>query len=205
MSRQLNLWSGHAESDDLAARDLVYGPSSCGEGLVFIQKDIANKLVTIHSALESAKTWGEFRASVGPRIHQSVLERGQFDGCYSFESLQRELRRKHPELSGEEVLRAYWDLPAGDRLPLDEDPFEIYSIDGVADGDWPDWPEQLMLGWIPRDVLDEYGHCESSVLNGPFAVLDASREDEIVAALNRRGYVCVRDDELIARCCGQEQ
>lgn len=88
------------------------------------------------------------------------------------------------------------------RPPSDESPFDIYDIPAVNDGDWPEWPEQLMLSWIPREILSEYGQRENSLLNGAFAVLEETREQEIVAAFGRLGHRCVRDDELIARCCG---
>ncbi|SRR5579875_65316 len=202
MARQLNLWTGQPERDDSAERDLVYGSSRSTTGLVFVPRRVASELATIWRALDSSKTWGEFRTSIGHRIYRRVLERGQFDGAYSFASFQAELKENNRNFTEEEAAQAYRELPVGDRLPLDDDPFEMYSIDGVADGDWPDWPEQLMLSWMPGEILDQYGKQESSVLNGPFAVLDEDHEDEIVAALRRRGYRCVRDDELIARCSG---
>lgn len=196
MNEQLNLWTSQVDKDDLAARDLVYGSSNCSKGLVFVQRKVATDLATIWNALSESKTWGKFKAMVGPRIYQGILDRGQFDGCYSLASFQFE----HPDLPEEESARAYRDLRVGGRLPLDEDPFEMYSINGVADGDWPIWPEQLMIAWNPPEILHEYGRSESSALNGPFATLDESREEEIVAAFKRRGYQCVRDDELIAHC-----
>jgi hypothetical protein len=56
-----------------------------------------------------------------------------------------------------------------------------------------------MLSCIPEEILSEYGERQSSVFNGPFAVLDEARENAILAAFGRLGYRCVRDDELIAR------
>jgi hypothetical protein len=81
MSQQFNLWTGQPEPDDSLARDLVYGPSNSGNGLVFIQRVKAMILAKIWDALSSSTTWGEFRVSVGERIYQHILNRGQFDGC----------------------------------------------------------------------------------------------------------------------------
>ena len=86
--------------------------------------------------------------------------------------------------------------------PPDEQTFCAGDIGAVCDGDWPDWPEQLMTKWAPPEIISKYGRVESSVLNGPFAVLEEAREAEIVVAFERVGYRCIRDDKLIAHCCG---
>ena len=78
----------------------------------------------------------------------------------------------------------YRKLDLDRRLPLDEGPFEPGSVNGVENGDWPEWPEQLMLGWVPRAIQDEYGKRQGSVLNGPFLVLDEAREDDIISLLS---------------------
>lgn len=200
MAQQLNLLTGQPEKDDSAERDLVYGSSRFATSLVFIPRDTATDLATIWMALVSSKTWGEFRVSVGHRIYQSVLDRGQFGEAYSFESFQLELRKKNPALTEQQAARTYRALDVGDRLPCDDDPFEKECISGVEEGDWPDWPEQVMLFRVPSEILNRYGRIEESVLNGPYAVLDISRENEIVAALKQLGYWCRRDDGLIAAC-----
>lgn len=50
---------------------------------------------------------------------------------------------------------------------------------GISDGDYPDWPEQKMLDWLPGHVCRQFGKCESSVLNGPFFSLNVQRAPEI--------------------------
>jgi hypothetical protein len=73
---------------------------------------------------------------------------------------------------------------------------------GVCEGDYPEWPEQKMLDWLPAHVCREFGRVESSVLNGPFLSLDVRRAPEILAALERAGFECRLDEELVRRACG---
>jgi hypothetical protein len=73
---------------------------------------------------------------------------------------------------------------------------------GVCEGDYPDWPEQKMFDWLPAHVCREFGRVESSVLNGPLLSLDVRRTPEILAALERAGFECRLDEELVRRACG---
>lgn len=175
---QLNLWTGQAEPKDSRPREKVSRHDSTQADVVYGEARSSRGLVFI------PKAWAQDLAATYHAVASSTWG---------------DLKAKaSPELL-EEVLEMM-DL---EEAPADELSFDLDDIPAVNDGDWPDWPEQMMLRWIPREVLDEYGRYESSMLNGPFGVLDESREDEIVAALERLGYFCVRDDELIAHCFGQ--
>ena len=92
---------------------------------------------------------------------------------------------------------------AAARQPEDDDPFDVGDIGPFCDGDWPAWPEQKMLRWLPKDIQIEFGTVVDSVHNGEFLVLDAARENEIVAALRQRGHRCTKDDDLVRRACGK--
>lgn len=78
------------------------------------------------------------------------------------------------------------------------DPYDLDIVPGYADGDWPEWPKQLMLTWMPKPVIEQFGTAEASVFNGDFLSIDPKFEPEVVAALEAAGWSCVKD-ELLAR------
>jgi len=88
-----------------------------------------------------------------------------------------------------------------ERLPNRSAKFDPDLL-GVCEGDYPDWPEQKMLDWLPAHVCREFGRTDSSVLNGPFLSLDVRRTPEILAALERAGFECRLDEELVGRASG---
>jgi hypothetical protein len=89
-----------------------------------------------------------------------------------------------------------------DEAVTPKSPFDPMQIYGLGDGDWPDWPSQQMLGWVPAEVRAKFGRSESSVLNGPFLCLAAADLDEIMSAMEAHGYKCRRDDDLVSRAHG---
>jgi hypothetical protein len=52
--------------------EVVYGV--VGESLIFILRAEADRLAAIHHALNSSKTWGDFKAAVPPEVYEQVLE-----------------------------------------------------------------------------------------------------------------------------------
>lgn len=87
-------------------------------------------------------------------------------------------------------------------VPSDDVAFDLDYIPGYADGDWPEWPAQLMLDWMPRKIIEAHGAREDSVLNGEFVSLDPAREAAVAAALQDEGWALVKDEELVRRACG---
>jgi hypothetical protein len=55
-------------------------------------------------------------------------------------------------------------------------------VSSAVDGEYPEWPEQKMLAWLPANICRQFGKMESSVLNGPFLSLDVRRTPEIHGA-----------------------
>jgi hypothetical protein len=89
----------------------------------------------------------------------------------------------------------------GEHLPDRSAKFDPDRL-GACEGDYPDWPEQKMLDWLPAHICREFGRVESSVLNGPFLLLDVRRTPEILVALERASFECRLDEELVGRACG---
>ncbi len=111
-----------------------------------------------------------------------------------------EFRKRMPEADLKEVLDDFLDRE--EQLPNDSDPFDTDMLPGLSDGDWPDWPEQKMMQWLPREIWTKFGRVESSVLNGPFLILDLHRRSEILTALARAGFDCILDEKLVLKACG---
>ena len=89
--------------------------------------------------------------------------------------------------------------------PAPRSRFEIRrrGMIGIEDGDWPDWPEQEMMEWLPPEAVASYATVHQSVINGPFLSIDPTRLADVVEALESVGHTCRRDDALIAQACGR--
>ncbi len=88
-----------------------------------------------------------------------------------------------------------------ERLPDRAEKFDSDAL-GVCEGDYPDWPEQKMLEWLPAHVCRQFGKMESSVLNGPYLSLDIRRTPEIIVTLAQAGFGLSWDDELVNKASG---
>ena len=92
----------------------------------------------------------------------------------------------------------------GDCVPRDAEEFPGYDLPSVADGDYPEWPAQLMIDWVPSEIIDaRYAKIVTSVFNGPFLVLDAACESAITADFRSHGFSLTKDLELVLRASGR--
>ena len=62
--------------------------------------------------------------------------------------------------------------------------------------------EGTMSHIIPEYIIDKYGYTEETVFGDEFLVLKATFEKEIVAALERHGYTCEENLDLVSRALG---
>ncbi len=194
------------QSENIAAsrvQKLAFGtlPKAVGTpNLVFIPLEIAASLAAVHRAMKAA-SWGEFKALMpAERLLPLMSTMREVYGWQSFDEYYEECRADGTRSERESLWLAW--CASRERAPLDDDDFHSEQIPGYCDGDWPDWPEQEMLRWLPREICTEFGHTEDSVFNGPFLQLDVARAPDILAALERAGYVCVWEEELVRRACG---
>lgn len=146
--------------------EIVYGTLENEDYLVLIPRERAAELAEIHAAVQTSRSWEEFRSRIPEQEWNELL------GV---------LQENENELS---------------------EPFDRDAVPGYADGDWPDWPAQRMLDWVPEPVRARFGRTSDSVLNGPFLELDPKRGDEIAEALQRHGFQVSQDAELVARASG---
>lgn len=105
-----------------------------------------------------------------------------------------------PAADWQDVLEGFKAFEFPPRL---DDEFEQSMLPGFEDGDWPDWPEQHMMGWLPADIWRKFGVVHQSVINGPFLSIDPRLKVDIVKALEGAGSSCKRYDALALRACGR--
>jgi hypothetical protein len=112
-----------------------------------------------------------------------------------------EFKRLAPREHYEDAVSRWMESKAEEE-PAPDQAFDPHDIPGQSDGDWPAWPAQDMLAWVPEEVQARFGRSRASVLNGSWLSLPAEAIDQIAAAMSRHGYRCRRDDRLIARAHG---
>lgn len=87
-------------------------------------------------------------------------------------------------------------------VPEDNQLFSLDDVPGHQDGDWPEWPAQLMLTLVPSSIAEKYGKKVDSTLNGQFLELGAADEEGIVSEMNAAGFTCTRNDSVVATASG---
>ena len=87
-------------------------------------------------------------------------------------------------------------------VPENDQSFVLDDIPGHLDGDWPEWPAQLMRTVVPTSIAEKYGRKVDSVLNGQFLEFDEADVEKIVAEMTAAGFTCVRNDGLVAAASG---
>jgi len=141
--------------------------------LIFIPVSLIQRLVRLQEALQSASTWGEFKELLSSRDYQEIV-----------------------------VMLTEWCELEEPFQPDPEELFESDQIPGYADGDWPEWPAQEMLDWMPEELQQRYGTVKDSIFNGTFLEIKPEQKQAIVADLEALGYTCVEDDQTIAKAHG---
>lgn len=120
----------------------------------------------------------------------------RFVGLATMHTVEKEggtwgdLRRKAPSFVQEEIEPRFWNP---DSIPGDNEPLDAMRVPGAEEGDWP-WPAADMIDWLAKDIQQEFGTEISTTLNGEYLQIDPERLDDLVAALQSRGYNCRRDD-----------
>jgi hypothetical protein len=154
-------------------KTLVYGVFQADE-LAFIPKQQALDLAQLWRALDSAQTWADFKRMVPDHVYAGVVELIQ-------------------------------DSPGStlsDAGPDPQAPFDRDDIPGHADGDWPPFPPQQMLDWVPQEIQARYGRTITTVFNGDYLCFAANDAADIVRALEQHGYTCEPNENLVKDATG---
>jgi hypothetical protein len=181
--------------------DVLYGQVE--DYLVFVPRARAIELVALQAALSSSATWQDFRSHVSTQDYEQAM--GYYEDALTFEDFAREEREAEPELGDAELRERYGQLRIGERPPIDQDAFSLDHIPWYGDGDYPEWPAQQMLKWVPESIRSTFGHTYDTVLNGPYLTFDPVQERDLLAAFESAGFRCVRDDALVRRASGYER
>jgi len=100
---------------------------------------------------------------------------------------------------GELDLIRNWISDENGDLPPADKPFVLGNIGPYCSGDWPEWPVQSMLHWMPVDIINKYGERQGSLLNGDFLIIKCEFEEAVITALEKYGYAVEGNDELVRR------
>ena len=158
-------------------KTLIYGNSIYG--LLFIPESRANELANSNKALLTAKTWGEFKSLVSQEMYEFYLPNSDY---YQGPS--------EPEDGNYEP----YDIPP--ETPFTPNDVVLYDV-------LPANPEIEMSEWMPEEIQAKYGEkrryyaMDMNVPEGEILVLEEKQMDEIVAELEKLGYECKRNDELL--------
>jgi hypothetical protein len=202
---QAELEAGESEpGGESGLQTLVFGVVPCAAGgstLVFAPLEKAKELAAIREAL-TAKTWGEFKLKMPssrlPELLTTFLECGAWA---SFDLFYRASAETGTPAERDTLWQRYEKLTPGERMPLDEDPFQPESVPGSGDGTWPERPEQAMLRWLPPLICGRWGDRGNSRRRGDYVIFDPDCAPEILAVLEAAGYSCCWNEQLVRQAC----
>jgi hypothetical protein len=158
-------------------KTIIYGITNLG--LLFVPENKAKELAESNKALLTARTWGEFKSLVSREMYEFYL-----------------------------VNSVYYEGPNepedGDYALYDIAPETLFTPNDVVTYDaLPAFPEMEMSEWMPEKIQDKFGRkmgytaMDMNVPEGDILVLDEKQMDEIVAKLEKLGFECRRDDDLL--------
>ncbi len=158
-------------------KTIIYGIT--GLGLLFVPESRAKELADGNRALLTAKTWGEFKSLVSTELYVFYLTKSSYyEGPYEPED--------------------------GDYTPYDIAPETPFTPNDVLTYEaLPANPEIEMTEWMPEEIQEKFGRkmryyaMDINVPRGEILVLEEKQMDEIAAELEKAGYVCKRDDDLL--------
>jgi hypothetical protein len=80
--------------------------------------------------------------------------------------------------------------------------FDYYEMTGVPSGDYPGFPRQEMLAWLPEDIQLDFGHAGTTALTGEFLRLNPDDATAILRRLQQAGFRCRRNQRLMDQAHG---
>lgn len=104
-----------------------------------------------------------------------------------------ELATLLPAAEYEETIERAFDLDETGARPQPEDAFCLYDVHDYSTSSWPSWPIQEMLDWMAADIQRQYGKVDMTMFDGDQLIIDPEREAEVVQALEKQGYLCIKD------------
>ena len=158
-------------------KSIVYGVTNLG--LLFVPESRAKELADSNKALLTAKTWGEFKTLVSKELYEFYLTNSAY--------------YKGPNEPENGNFDPYDIAP---ETPFTPNDVVVYDV-------LPANLEIEMSEWMPEEIQEKYGYkmryaaMDMNVPDGDILVLEEKQMDKIVAELEKFGYACRRDDELL--------
>ena len=112
-----------------------------------------------------------------------------------------DLRRRVSQTRYQEAVDQVTDGEPDEPPPADDDPFSLDQLGRLQDGDWPEFAAQTALRWLSPEV-QALGDRTGNRINGDWLEFPPEREAEIVAALEREGYLVRLDPALVSGALG---
>ena len=180
--------------------------------LIFLEEKRAMHCAYLNKVVRAAKssgiTWGEFKERE-PIAYNAIfepLEPTLFDDWLeeTASSPDKALRdlKNDPERAREAFCK---EFPLPERLPFNG---ETYAIGGAL-GDSVEFMltfgcEGNMFAAIPEDIVARYGYVDETRWGDEFLILKSQYRKEIIDALERYGYKCEENGDLISWAVGWE-
>jgi hypothetical protein len=116
--------------------------------------------------------------------------------------LARTWREFQQMISVEDWNELVAEIRQDDWTPDPDEAFDCFALPGYEDGDYPEWPQQEMMWWLPPHAIASYATMHQTVMDGPYLWIDPARTAQVVESLKSAGHACFRDDALVRQACG---
>jgi hypothetical protein len=158
--------------------EVVYWRIASSGHLVFASQKEAERVHQIHCAIESSKTWGEFKSRMPPQDFEEVVTRWL---------------ENRSEMGNDDEEEG---VQLGPGYPKASTPFSSDEVPGYNDGDYPSWLQQDLDQYLPDEVLSELGQYATSCLQGGFWEIPRSSGRRLLEYLRLHGYSPVKRPDL---------
>lgn len=169
-------------------------PWDQGSELLVLPRPVAVQQARWIKVLSSG-TWGDLRDVATAEEYAEVLERA---GYGSFEGFSEHLSTGRPIPGSVEVAADAFATRSPNPPGDDQDFLPRDQIPSHADGDFPPDVHYLMNVHLPTDVVRAYGEAYETVFNGTYARFTPEVIQDLVSALEQRGFEVEEDMGLLA-------
>ncbi|MEM9384471.1 MAG: hypothetical protein AAGA68_05375 [Pseudomonadota bacterium] len=140
---------------------LLYRESPANGGIVLAPPRLARYVARIHDAINSSRTWAEFRVALPPGEYVAIMGYMVQHGA---------------SMKG---------------LPAPNAPFNPELLPGYVEGDYPMWLQQEMSNYLDMlvlDVVERVAILESTPANGTYLFIPPAALDQLEQELIELGY-----------------
>lgn len=151
-------------------QELFYRESPANSGIVLAPPRLARYVSRIHDAINTSRTWAEFRVALPPGEYVAIMEYMVEHGT---------------SMRG---------------LPAPNSPFNPEILPGYLDGDYPMWLQQEMSNYLDMlvlDVVERLAILESTPEHGSYLFIPPAAIDQLEEELYELGYELQHAPDLL--------